>query len=320
MKVDLSVNFAGIHLKNPVMPASGCFGFGREYAKYYDLNKLGAIVVKATTMKPRKGNQTPRVTEVWGGMLNSIGLANPGVDKVIGEELPWLSQFATPIIVNVAGETIDEYCNVVERICKSGLAHGIELNVSCPNVHQGGLSFGVDSKVLTELLQEVRRVCTLPLIVKLSPNVTDIVEIAKAAEAAGADGLSLINTLVGMKIDIDTRKPVLARGSGGLSGPAIKPVAIRMVYQVAKAVTIPILGIGGITSAEDVIEFVMAGAAAVEVGTANFTNPLACPKIIEDLEKYMREHGIRNLEEIRGCALQNGGYADEGEIDCCIGC
>lgn len=303
MKVDLSVNFAGIHLKNPVMPASGCFGFGREYAKYYDLNKLGAIVVKATTMKPRKGNQTPRVTEVWGGMLNSIGLANPGVDKVIGEELPWLSQFATPIIVNVAGETIDEYCNVVERICKSGLAHGIELNVSCPNVHQGGLSFGVDSKVLTELLQEVRRVCTLPLIVKLSPNVTDIVEIAKAAEAAGADGLSLINTLVGMKIDIDTRKPVLARGSGGLSGPAIKPVAIRMVYQVAKAVTIPILGIGGITSAEDVIEFVMAGAAAVEVGTANFTNPLACPKIIEDLEKYMREHGIRNLEEIRGCAL-----------------
>lgn len=303
MKVDLSVNFAGIHLKNPVMPASGCFGFGREYAKYYDLNKLGAIVVKATTMKQRKGNQTPRVTEVWGGMLNSIGLANPGVDKVIGEELPWLSQFATPIIVNVAGETIDEYCNVVERICKSGLAHGIELNVSCPNVHQGGLSFGVDSKVLTELLQEVRRVCTLPLIVKLSPNVTDIVEIAKAAEAAGADGLSLINTLVGMKIDIDTRKPVLARGSGGLSGPAIKPVAIRMVYQVAKAVTIPILGIGGITSAEDVIEFVMAGAAAVEVGTANFTNPLACPKIIEDLEKYMREHGIRNLEEIRGCAL-----------------
>lgn len=303
MKVDLSVNFAGIHLKNPVMPASGCFGFGREYAKYYDLNKLGAIVVKATTMKPRKGNQTPRVTEVWGGMLNSIGLANPGVDKVIGEELPWLSQFATPIIVNVAGETIDEYCNVVERICKSGLAHGIELNVSCPNVHQGGLSFGVDSKVLTELLQEVRRVCTLPLIVKLSPNVTDIVEIAKAAEAAGADGLSLINTLVGMKIDIDTRKPVLARGSGGLSGPAIKPVAIRMVYQVAKAVTIPILGIGGITSAEDVIEFVMAGAAAVEVGTANFTNPLACLEIFEGLEKYMREHGIRNLEEIRGCAL-----------------
>jgi len=303
MSIDMSVNFAGIQLKNPVMPASGCFGFGREYAKYYDLSALGAIVVKATTMKPRSGNPTPRVTEVWGGMLNSIGLANPGVDKVVAEELPWLQQFAIPIIVNVAGETIEEYCYVVERICQSGLAHGIELNVSCPNVHQGGLSFGVDTKVLSELLQEVRKVCTLPLIVKLSPNVTDITEIAKAAEATGADGLSLINTLVGMKIDIKTRKPVLARGIGGLSGPAIKPVAIRMVYQVAKTVHIPIIGIGGITSAEDVIAYVMAGATAVEVGTANFTNPYACPQIIEDLEHYMGKHGIRNLEEIRGCAL-----------------
>lgn len=299
----MSVEFAGIKLKNPVMPASGCFGFGREYAKFYDLSKLGAIVVKATTKEPRKGNPTPRVTEVWGGMLNAIGLANPGLDKVIAEELPWLQQFGIPVIVNVAGETIEEYCTVVEGICQSGLAHGIELNVSCPNVERGGLSFGVNPKVLTELLEAVRRVCTLPLIVKLSPNVTDIVEIAQAAESAGADGLSLINTLVGMKIDINTGKPILARGSGGLSGPAIKPVAVRMVYQVAKVVSIPILGIGGITSAEDVIEFVMAGATAVEVGTANFTNPYACPEIIAELENYMRKHGIRSLDDIRGCAL-----------------
>lgn len=303
MKIDMSVEFAGIKLKNPVMPASGCFGFGREYAKFYDLSKLGAIVVKATTKEPRKGNPTPRVTEVWGGMLNAIGLANPGLDKVIAEELPWLQQFGIPVIVNVAGETIEEYCTVVEGICQSGLAHGIELNVSCPNVERGGLSFGVNPKVLTELLEAVRRVCTLPLIVKLSPNVTDIVEIAQAAESAGADGLSLINTLVGMKIDINTGKPILARGSGGLSGPAIKPVAVRMVYQVAKVVSIPILGIGGITSAEDVIEFVMAGATAVEVGTANFTNPYACPEIIAELENYMRKHGIRSLDDIRGCAL-----------------
>lgn len=303
MKIDMSVEFAGIKLKNSVMPASGCFGFGREYAKFYDLSKLGAIVVKATTKEPRKGNPTPRVTEVWGGMLNAIGLANPGLDKVIAEELPWLQQFGIPVIVNVAGETIEEYCTVVEGICQSGLAHGIELNVSCPNVERGGLSFGVNPKVLTELLEAVRRVCTLPLIVKLSPNVTDIVEIAQAAESAGADGLSLINTLVGMKIDINTGKPILARGSGGLSGPAIKPVAVRMVYQVAKVVSIPILGIGGITSAEDVIEFVMAGATAVEVGTANFTNPYACPEIIAELENYMRKHGIRSLDDIRGCAL-----------------
>ncbi|NLP35364.1 MAG: dihydroorotate dehydrogenase [Clostridiales bacterium] len=299
----MCVDFAGLKLKNPVMPASGCFGFGREYANFYDLSKLGAIVVKATTSQPRKGNPTPRVTEVRGGMLNSIGLANPGVDRVIADELPWLQQFDIPVIVNVAGETIEEYCTVVDRICQSGLAHAIELNVSCPNVQQGGLSFGVDPKVLGELLEAVRRVCTLPLIVKLSPNVTDIVEIAKAAEDAGADGLSLINTLIGMKIDINRRRPVLARGSGGLSGPAIKPVAIHMVYQVAKAVKIPILGIGGINTAEDVIEFVMAGAAAVEVGTANFTNPFACPEIIADLEKYMSKRGIKNLEEIRGCAL-----------------
>jgi len=303
MKSNMSVEFAGLKLKNPVMPASGCFGFGREYSNYYDLNKLGAIVVKATTKLPRKGNPTPRVTEVRGGMLNSIGLANPGLDKVIAEELPWLQQFDIPVIVNVAGETVEEYCTVVDGICKSGLAHAIELNVSCPNVECGGLSFGVDTKVLTELLESLRKVCTLPLIVKLSPNVTDIAEIAKAAEAAGADGLSLINTLIGMKIDINTRRPVLGRGIGGVSGPAIKPVAVRMVYQVAKAVKIPIIGIGGIYSAEDVIEYIMAGATAVQVGTANFTNPMACPEIITELNKYMSEHGIKDLAEIRGCVL-----------------
>lgn len=303
MKVNLGVEFAGLKLKNPIMPASGCFGFGREYAKFYDLNKLGAIVVKATSLQARLGNPTPRVTEVQGGMLNSIGLANPGVDKVISKELPWLQQFDIPVIVNVAGETIEEYCAVVKEICKSGLAHAIELNVSCPNVDRGGLSFGSDSKALRQLLGEVRKVCTLPLIVKLSPNVTDIVEIAKTAETAGADVISLINTLLGMKIDIKTGRPVLGRKVGGFSGPAIKPVAVRMVYEVAKAVNIPIIGIGGIYSAEDVIEFIMAGAVAVQVGTANFTNPMACPEIIADLEEYMSKQGIEDLSKIKGCAL-----------------
>ncbi|HZK34512.1 MAG TPA: dihydroorotate dehydrogenase [Bacillota bacterium] len=303
MRPDMSIDFLGLKLKNPVMPASGCFGFGKEYAKYYELNKLGAIVVKATTQQARLGNPTPRVAEVWGGMLNSIGLANPGMEKVISEELPWLQSYDIPIIVNVAGETIEEYCIVVDRICKSNLAHAIELNVSCPNVEHGGLSFGADIKVLTGLLEAVRRVCTLPLIVKLSPNVRDIGEIALAAQASGADGLSLINTLLGMKIDINTGRPVLARAVGGLSGPAIKSVGIRMVYEVAKQVKIPILGIGGIYSAEDLIEYIMAGATAVQVGTANFTNPMAIPEIVAGLDEYMGRKGIKNLAEIRGCAL-----------------
>lgn len=303
MQVDMSVNLLGLKLKNPVMPASGCFGFGKEYSKYYDLNKLGAIVVKATTQKARLGNPTPRVAEVTCGMLNSIGLANPGLDKVLSDELPWLKSYSLPVIVNVAGETVEEYCSVADRISRSKLAHAIELNVSCPNVAQGGLSFGADSKVLSELLKRVRGVCSLPLIVKLSPNVTDIVEIGLAAQEAGADAISLINTLIGMKIDINTGRPVLARKVGGLSGPAIKPVAIRMVYQLADVLKLPIIGIGGIYTAEDVIEFIMAGASAVQIGTANFTNPMAMPDIIDDLERYMKEKGIKDLDQIRGCAL-----------------
>lgn len=303
MQVDMSVNLLGLKLKNPVMPASGCFGFGKEYSKYYDLSKLGAIVVKATTQKARLGNPTPRVAEVTCGMLNSIGLANPGLDKVLSDELPWLKSYSLPVIVNVAGETVEEYCSVVDRISRSKLAHAIELNVSCPNVAQGGLSFGADSKVLSELLKRVRGVCSLPLIVKLSPNVTDIVEIGLAAQEAGADAISLINTLIGMKIDINTGRPVLARKVGGLSGPAIKPVAIRMVYQLAEVLKLPIIGIGGIYTAEDVIEFIMAGASAVQIGTANFTNPMAMPDIIDDLERYMKEKGIKDLDQIRGCAL-----------------
>jgi dihydroorotate dehydrogenase (NAD+) catalytic subunit len=298
----MQVGFAGIKLKNPVMPASGCFGYGKEYAKYYDLSELGAIIVKATTVSPRLGNPTPRVAEVCAGMLNSIGLANPGVDQVVKKELPWLRQFELPIIVNVAGDTVEDYCFVTEKLCQSGLVDAIELNVSCPNVEQGGMAFGVDAGVLAELTTAVKKVCSVPLIVKLSPNVSDIVQIAQAAEAAGADALSLINTLVGMKIDLMSRKPILARGVGGLSGPAIKSVAVRMVYQVYKAVKIPILGVGGITTGLDAIEFIMAGATAVSVGTANFTDPYACPRIIKEIKAYMEKEGIKDLSEIRGCA------------------
>lgn len=303
MSVDLKVNLAGLQLRNPVMPASGCFGFGREYSEYYSLDQLGAVVVKATTLHPRLGNPTPRVTEVTGGMLNAIGLANPGVDKVLAEELPWLAAQNVPILVNVAGDTVDDYCQVVERLCKSRLAQAIELNVSCPNVKLGGLAFGVDATVLRGLVQQVRKVCTLPLYVKLSPNVTRIQDLALAAASGGADGLSLINTLVGMQIDLKSRKPVLANRTGGLSGRAIKPVAVRMVYDVAKEVDLPIIGMGGIYSGRDAAEFIMAGAWAVEVGTANFTDPYACPRIIAELRSLMEEEGIESIEEIRGCAL-----------------
>lgn len=303
IKPDLSVELAGLKLKNPVMPASGCFGFGREYNDYYALNKLGAVVVKATTLEPRLGNSTPRVTEVTAGMLNAIGLANPGVEKVVNEELPWLAKQEVPVIVNVAGQTVDEYCQVVEKISDSGLAQAIELNVSCPNVKLGGLTFGADPKVLADLIKQVKKVCQIPLFVKLSPNVTSIKDLAMATEQAGADGISLINTLIGMKIDLKTGKPVLANKIGGLSGPAIKPVAVRMVYEVAQVVDVPIIGMGGIYSGEDAIEFIMAGASAVMVGTANFTNPMACPEIIAAIKNYMIAEEIENLAEIRGCAL-----------------
>ena len=303
MTVDLTVDLGGLKLRNPVMPASGCFGFGREYSEYYSLDTLGAVVVKATTLKPRLGNPTPRVTEVTGGMLNAIGLANPGLSKVLTEELPWLERQNVPIFVNVAGDTVEDYCSVVDEVCRSGLAQAIELNVSCPNVELGGLAFGVNSSVLRGLVEEVRKVCTLPLYVKLSPNVTRIQDLAVAAASGGADGLSLINTLVGMQIDLATRKPALANKTGGLSGPAIKPVAVRMVYEVAREVNLPIIGMGGICSGRDAAEFIMAGAWAVEVGTANFTDPYACPRIVAELKSFMEAEGIKNLEEIRGCAL-----------------
>lgn len=303
MTVDLTVDLGGLKLRNPVMPASGCFGFGREYSEYYSLDTLGAVVVKATTLKPRLGNPTPRVTEVTGGMLNAIGLANPGLSKVLTEELPWLERQNVPIFVNVAGDTVEDYCSVVDEVCRSGLAQAIELNVSCPNVELGGLAFGVNPSVLRGLVEEVRKVCTLPLYVKLSPNVTRIQDLAVAAASGGADGLSLINTLVGMQIDLATRKPALANKTGGLSGPAIKPVAVRMVYEVAREVNLPIIGMGGICSGRDAAEFIMAGAWAVEVGTANFTDPYACPRIVAELKSFMEAEGITNLEEIRGCAL-----------------
>lgn len=306
MSIDLSVQLAGLELKNPVMPASGCFGFGEEYGALYPLDQLGAVVVSAVTQNARPGNAAPRVTEVTGGMLNAIGLANPGVEQVLRGELPRLASLAgpnVPIIVNVAGATKEEYCAVVSRICRSGLAQAIELNVSCPNVDLGGLAFGADRGVLRDLVEAVRSSCSLPLFVKLSPNVTRIQDLAVAAAEGGADGLSLINTLIGMEIDIKARRPVLANRTGGLSGPSIKPVAVRMVYEVAREVNLPIVGMGGIGTAEDVIEFVMAGAWAVMVGTANFTDPYACPKIIGDLRLFMEKEGINNLEEIRGCAL-----------------
>jgi len=300
---DLSVSLAGITLRNPVMPASGCFGYGREYAQYYPLKLLGAVVVKATTLEPRFGNLPPRVTEVTGGMLNAIGLANPGVKHVVEYELPWLAEQDVPVIVNVAGQTAAEYVKVARVIANSGLAAAIELNVSCPNVAAGGISFGVDQEVLRQLVLAVRQVCQIPLIVKLSPNVTDIRPLAIAAQEAGADGISLINTLVGMRIDLQRRQPVLSNKTGGLSGPAIKPVAIRMVYEVAQVVDIPIIGMGGITNGTDALEFIMAGASAVMVGTANFTDPMACPRIIAEIESFMRDNNIENLQQIRGCVL-----------------
>jgi len=298
----LNVNIAGIEMKNPVMPASGCFGFGKEYARFYDLNRLGAIVVKATTVEPRLGNPTPRVAETPGGMLNAIGLQNPGLDQVISEELPWLEQYNTPIIVNVAGTTIDDYVAVTERLSQAKNVSGIELNISCPNVKCGGITFGTDPEVAANLTREVKKVCKVPLFVKLSPNVTDIVAIAKAVEKAGADGLSMINTLLGMRIDLKSRTPVLANGAGGLSGPAIKPVAIRMIYEVSRVVEIPIIGMGGIFSAEDVIEFFLAGASAVAVGTANFVDPYACPTIIDELEGWLDRMGVHHISELRGAA------------------
>lgn len=278
-------------MKNPVMPASGCFGFGRDYAKFYDLSLLGGIAIKAVSVEPRSGNDTPRVAETAAGMLNSIGLQNPGLDAVIANELKFLEQYDTRIFVNVVGNTVEDYCTVVEKISKVSNVDAIELNVSCPNV-KNGIHFGTNEAELEALTHEVKQVSSVPVFVKLSPNVSNIVAMAKAAQRGGADGLSLINTLLGMRIDLKTRKPILARGSGGLSGPAIKPVAIRMVYEVRQEMNLPIIGMGGIASVDDVIEFMIAGADAVAVGTANFVEPMICPQIIEALPERLKELGF----------------------------
>ncbi|WP_209122447.1 dihydroorotate dehydrogenase [Alkalihalobacillus sp. BA299] len=296
----LQIELPGLSMKNPIMPASGCFGFGKEYAKFYDLSKLGAIAVKATTAEPRYGNPTPRVAETAAGMLNAIGLQNPGLEKVVTEELPWLEKYDVPIIANVAGSEMEDYIEVAERVSKASNVTALELNISCPNVKKGGIAFGTIPEVAAELTKEVKNVSSVPVYVKLSPNVADIVGMAKAVEAAGADGLSMINTLLGMRIDLKSRKPILANGAGGLSGPAVKPVAIRMIHQVSQVVSIPIIGMGGIQSAEDVIEFFLAGADAVAVGTANFVDPFICPEIIDALPELLDQFGVEHISEITG--------------------
>jgi dihydroorotate dehydrogenase (NAD+) catalytic subunit len=296
----LRVELPGLDLKNPIMPASGCFGFGKEYSKFYNLDQLGAIMVKATTHEPRFGNPTPRVAETTSGMLNAIGLQNPGLERVMTEELPWLSNFNVPIIANVAGSTIEDYVTVAERISTADNVHALELNISCPNVKEGGLAFGTVPETAFEVTKAVKDVSSVPVYVKLSPNVTDIVQMAKVVERAGADGLTMINTLLGMRIDLKSGKPILANGAGGLSGPAIKPVAIRMIYQVSQQVNIPIIGMGGVQSAEDVIEYYLAGASAVAVGTANFVDPFACPTIIDALPALLDELGVHHISELTG--------------------
>lgn len=303
----LAVQLPGLSLKNPIMPASGCFGFGREYARFYDLSILGAMMIKATTLEPRFGNPTPRVAETPSGMLNAIGLQNPGLEKVMEEELPWLAQYDVPIIANIAGSTMEEYVEVAKRMSQAPNVHALELNISCPNVKKGGIAFGTVPEVAAELTKLVKEVSEVPVYVKLSPNVTNIVEMAKAIEAAGADGLTMINTLLGMRIDIKTAEPILANRTGGLSGPAIKPIAVRMIYEVSQAVSIPIIGMGGIQSAEDVIEFFYAGASAVAVGTANFVDPFVCPNIIAELPALLDELGVSHISECTGRSWKKGG-------------
>ncbi|MGN1120845.1 MAG: dihydroorotate dehydrogenase [Eubacteriales bacterium] len=301
--MDTSVNLSGLILDNPVIPASGTFGFGYEFAELYDINLLGSFSFKGTTLEPRFGNPTPRIAECEAGLINAVGLQNPGIDKVIAEELPKLAAcFSKPVIANISGFSLDEYracCEKIDREAQVGL---IEVNVSCPNVHGGGMSFGTSPESAAAVTRAVKSVTEKPVYIKLSPNVTDIAEIAKACEAAGADGISLINTLLGMRIDLKTGKPVIANKMGGFSGPAIKPVALRMVYQVYEAVKIPIIGMGGVQSAEDVLEFMLAGATGVEVGAANLVNPYACKEIVENLPRVMENYHITKLSDIIGGA------------------
>lgn len=301
--MDISIELPGLHLKNPIIPASGCFGFGKEFAELYDLSILGGIAIKSATPKERFGNPTPRIAETPMGMLNAIGLQNKGVQSIIDNELPFLAPYDTEIIANVAGATEEDYVEVVQALNDQDVVKAYELNISCPNVKHGGMGLGTQPEFAAHVTQMVKAVAQKPVYVKLSPNVTDIVAIAKAVEAAGADGLVLINTLMGMRIDLKTGKPLLANKTGGLSGPAIKPVAIRMVYQVASAVQIPIIGVGGITCAEDVLEFLNAGASAVEVGAQNFVDPYCCPKIIKDLPRVLEKYGYESITQAIGRSL-----------------
>lgn len=300
---DLTVSLAGLTLKNPVIPASGCFGYGAEFAALFDLNLLGGLAIKGTTEAPRFGNPAPRVAECPGGMLNAVGLQNPGIDAVVRDELPRLRKvFDGPVIANISGFSVGEYVRCCEKACAAPGVAVIEVNISCPNVHGGGMSFGAAPKAAAEVTRAVKAASDKPVFVKLSPNVPDISEIANACEDAGADGLTLINTLLALRIDIKTRKPVLANVTGGLSGPAVLPVALRMVFKVFEAVSIPIIGCGGVSSAEDVLEMLLAGASAVEIGAANLVNPFACRDIIENLPAVMARAGIHRLSEIIGGA------------------
>ncbi len=299
----LSVSLCGIELDNPIIPASGTFGYGYEYSEVYDINMLGTFSFKGTTKDPRFGNPTPRIAECYNGMINAVGLQNPGVEKVINEELPKLKKcFNKKVMANVGGFSLEEYAYTAQKLDACEQVGWLEINISCPNVHGGGMSFGTSPEAAAQVVREVKKVTTKPVIIKLSPNVTDIVAIAKACEDAGADAISLINTLLGMRIDLKTKKPVIANKMGGFSGPAIFPVAVRMVYQVANAVKIPVIGMGGISTAEDVIEMMLAGATAVQVGAANLIDPSACKNIIEDLPKVMDKYNINNLSEIIGGA------------------
>ena len=297
--MNMEVTIAGVTFKNPVMEASGTFGSGMEYSEFVDLNKLGAVVTKGVANVPWPGNPTPRIAETWGGMLNAIGLQNPGIDVFVKRDIPFLKQFDTKIIVNVCGKTTEDYLEVVERLGDEPVDM-LEINISCPNVKEGGIAFGQDPKAVEAITRAVKEKAKQPVIMKLSPNVTDITVMAKAAEAGGADAISLINTLTGMKIDVERRRFALANRTGGLSGPAIKPVAVRMVYQAAQAVKLPIIGMGGIQNAADALEFILAGASAVAVGTANFHNPRATLDTVEGIRDYMERHGIENVKELVG--------------------
>lgn len=303
MIMNTKVKYLGYEMKNPVVPASGTFGFGYEFAEYYDINVLGSMSLKGTTLQARYGNPLPRIAECTAGLINAIGLQNPGVDKVVGEEIPKLAEvYDGKVIANVGGHSFDEYVETVARFNDCDKVFAVELNISCPNVKGGGMAFGTDPKTAQSLVYEVKKRAKKPIVVKLTPNVTSIEDMAKAVRDGGADGISLINTLVGMRIDLRTRKPIISVRTGGFSGPAVFPVAVRMVNEVARAVELPIMGIGGVSSARDVIEMMMAGATCVQVGAANLVNPFACKEIVEDLPNVMAEFGITNLEEIIGAA------------------